>query len=140
VSRPKGRNGRAVVTTHLAPEIGREVERLALERGVSKSAVVAALVGEALLAPIEHQHGALIEGAIERAVGRHLERLEDLTHRASRESYRGRWLVARMLALLGDRIPPAPSQAAEERASLLNSESHRKARTWLGEAGWAEPS
>ena len=140
MSRPQRRGGRLVVTTHLEPEVGREVQRLAAERGLSLSATVAALVGEALLTPVEHQHGALIEAAMNRAVGQRLERLEDLTHRASRESYRSRWLVARLLALLGDRMPAEPSQGAEERASRLNSESHRKARSWLGEDGWAEPS
>lgn len=140
MTRPKNRSGRAVVTTHLEPEIGREVERLAIERGVSRSAAVAALVGEALLAPIEHQHGALIEAAIDRAVGQRLARLEDLASRTARESYRARWLVATLTEFLGDRMPAAPSEAAQRRAHQLNSESHRKARSWLGEDGWADPS
>jgi len=128
------------LTTHVPREIAASVRELAAARGLSVSAATGALIAEALRINVEHQHGALIEAAIERAVGNRLARLEDLTHRASRESYRGRWLLARLLALLGDRLPAEPSQGAEERASRLNSESHRKARAWLGEDGWAEPS
>ena len=137
--RPR-RPSRATVhtTVHLPPALLAEVDALA--NSGSRNAVLVALIREGLRAPIEHQHGALIEAAIDRAVGSRLARLEDLTHRASRESYRGRWLLAHLLALLGDRLPAEPSQSAEERASRLNSESHRKARTWLGEDGWAEPS
>lgn len=122
-----------MVTTHLDPDVGREVGRLAKERGLSMSATVAAVVGEALLTPMEHHHGALLEAAMDRAVGQRLARLEDLASRSAIHAYRGRWILARMLALLGDRMPSEPSQVAEERASRLNTESHRKARAWLGE-------
>jgi hypothetical protein len=128
------------LTTHVPREIAASVRELAAARGLSVSAATGALIAEALRIDIEHQHGALIEAAIDRAVGQRLTRLEDLAYRGAVQGYRGRWLLARLLALLGDRMPAEPSEGAEQRASRLNSESHRKARSWLGEDGWAEPS
>lgn len=128
------------ITAHVPPEVAAGIKRLAGSRGLSVSAATAALLTEALRMNVEHQHGALIEAAIDRAVGQRLARLEDLAARSAIHAYRGRWLLARMAALLGDRMPAEPSQGAEARASRLNTESHRKARAWLGEDGWAEPS
>jgi hypothetical protein len=137
VKRPRAT---AQITTHVPREIAAEVRELAASRGLSVSAATGALIAEALRINVEHQHGALIEAAIDRAVGQRLGRLEDLAARSAIHAYRGRWLLARTVALLGDRMAAQPSQGAEERASRLNTESHRKARAWLGEDEWAEPS
>jgi hypothetical protein len=100
------------------------------------------LLEEATRIDIEHQHSALIEAAIERVLHARLERVDLMAYKAARESFRSRWLLARLLALLGDRLPGEPSKPAEERASRLNTESYRKASASLGEPedGWAEPS
>jgi Ribbon-helix-helix protein, copG family len=128
------------ITAHVPRDLAAQIHELAAARGLSVSAATAGLLAEALRMNVEHQHGALIEAAIDRAVGQRLARLEDLAARSAIHAYRGRWLLARTVALLGDRMAAQPSQGAEERASRLNTESHRKARAWLGEDGWAEPS
>jgi len=120
--------------------VGRLIRQRAEASGISPSAAAARLLEEATRIDVEHQHGALIEATIERVLHTRLERLDDLAARSAIHAYRGRWIVARMLALLGDRMPAEPSQGAAERASRLNTESHRKARAWLGEDAWAELS
>ncbi len=112
--------------------VGRLIRQQAESVGITPSAAAARLLEEATRIDVEHQHAALIEAAVGRALGQRLERMEDLVARSAIHAYRGRWLVAALLGLLGDRLAAEPSQAAQERASRLNTESHRKARTWLG--------
>jgi hypothetical protein len=42
-------------------------------------------------------------------------------------------MLTRQMVMQADRWTADPSEAAQERISRLNTESHRKARTWLGE-------
>jgi hypothetical protein len=121
------------LTAHVPREVAAEVRDLAASRGLSVSAATGALLAEALRMNVEHQHGALIEAAIDRAVGHRLGRLEDLSARSAIQAYRGHWMLRRLMVLLGDRLTTEPSEAAQERVSRLNTESHRKARTWLGQ-------
>jgi hypothetical protein len=84
----------------------------------------------------------LIEATIERVLQARLERVDIMAYKAARESYRSRWPTATLIELLGDGMPATPGQAAVDRASMLNTESYRKARASLGESedGWQAPS
>jgi hypothetical protein len=121
------------ITAHVAPEVAAGIKELAASRGLSVSAAASALLAEALRMNVEHQHGALIEAAVERAIGHRMARLEDLAARAAIHAYRGRWMLTRQMVMQADGWKTEPSEAAQERISRLNTESHRKAREWLGE-------
>jgi hypothetical protein len=139
VRRPRRRQSdRFTVAVPIA--VGRLIRQRAEASGITPSAAAARLLEEATRIDVEHQHSALIEATIERILHTKLERLDDLAARSAIQAYRGHWMLRRLMVLLGDRLPTEPSQAAQERISRLNTESHRKARTWLGEDGWAEPS
>jgi hypothetical protein len=133
------------LTTHVPNDVAREIQRLAGERGISVSACVAALLSEALRAPMDHQHASLSEATIERVLNTRLERIDTHAYKAARESYRSRWLTVALLELLGEHLPAKPDDAAIERASQLNTESYRdwrKKKRAAGEAedGWQAPS
>jgi L-rhamnose isomerase len=138
----KRRRATEQLTAHVPREVAAEIRDIAAARGLSVSAATGALLAEALRQNVEHQHGALIEATIERVLHARLERVDIMAYKAARESYRSRWLTAALLELLGDRMPAKPGQAAIDRASLLNTESYRKARASLGESedGWQAPS
>jgi hypothetical protein len=137
---PAPKSDRFTVAVSIAA--GRMIRQHAADAGVTPSAAAARLLEEACRMNVEHQHGALIEAAIERVLHAKLARLEDLAVRAAIQSYRGRWLTLTELALLGDHMPASASAAAAERASQLNTESYRSAQEWLTESvnGWVEPS
>lgn len=124
----KRRRATEQLTAHVPREIAAEIREIAGSRGMSVSAATGALLVEALRINVEHQHGALIEATIERVLHARLERVDMMAYKAARESYRGRWLTAALLELLGDRMPAKPTQAAIDRASMLNTESFRKWR------------
>jgi hypothetical protein len=138
----KKRSVREQLTTHVPRQVAVEIRRIAAERGISVSRAAAALLEESLRADVEHQHSALIEATIERVLHARLERVDMMAYKAARESYRSRWLVATLIELLGDRMPALAGQGAVDRASMLNTESYRKARASLGESedGWQAPS
>src|SRR5919199_1357496 len=75
----------------------RAVQRLAAEWGISPSAAASRLVQEALRADVEHQHSALIEAAVERAVRQAFERVGDLAFRAALDGDETRRLVLALL-------------------------------------------
>jgi hypothetical protein len=77
------RSTRLTFTVHVSRDVGLEIQRLAQERNISLSACAAALLAESLRGPLDHQHAALVEAAIERSVARSLERLGDLSVRAA---------------------------------------------------------
>jgi hypothetical protein len=77
------RSTRLTFTVHVSRDVGLEIQRLAQERKISLSACAAALLAESLRGPLDHQHAALVEAAIERSVARSLERLGDLSVRAA---------------------------------------------------------
>ena len=62
------RSTRLTFTVHVPRDVGLEVQSLAQERNISVSACAAALIGEALRDPLEHQHGALLEAVVERTI------------------------------------------------------------------------
>lgn len=97
------RFGYLTITTHTPREVGIEVQRLAAERGISVSACAAALLSEGLRTSLEHQHGALLEAAVDRAVRGALGRIGDLIFRAALDSDETRRLV---IALLVHEIGP----------------------------------
>jgi hypothetical protein len=114
---------RARFTVRLPAGEARAVQRLAAEWGVSPSAAASRLVQEALRADVEHQHSALIEAAVERAVGRALERVGDLAFRAALDSGEGRRLVSSVLV----------AQIGLEPARRLRREAHSAAWQHLRE-------
>jgi len=122
--------------------VGRLIRQQAEASAITPSAAAAHLLEEATRMDVEHQHSALIEATIERVLHARLERVDIMAYKAARESFRSRWILARLLALLGDRMPAEPTKPAEERASRLNTESYRKASASLGqpEDAWQEPS
>src|SRR5215204_69253 len=95
------KRARKQLTTHVSPDLAEEVGRLATAQGVSVSAVVEVLLGEALRSGLEHQHGALLEAGVERtireALWQHLERLSDLAARAALYGDEGRRMTFQVL-------------------------------------------
>jgi hypothetical protein len=89
------------ITAHVPREAGETIQRLAEERGVSVSACAAALLGEALRASVEHEHGALLEAVVERTIRQclwaHVERLNDLAARAALYGDEGRRMTFQVL-------------------------------------------
>ncbi len=112
MTRPQ-RGGRVVVTTHLGADVGREVERLAQAHGVSRSAAVAALVGEAVRTGVEHSHGALLEATVRQAIQQEVRRVADLAFRAALDSDETRRLV---IALLVRELGAEPARAMRREA------------------------
>jgi hypothetical protein len=92
------RSTRLAFTVHVPRDVGLEIQRLAEERNISLSACAAALLSEALRGPLEHQHAALVEAAIERSIARSLERLGDLAVRAALYGDEARRLSLQVLA------------------------------------------
>jgi hypothetical protein len=111
------RSARVSVTVHLEREVGIEVKRLARERGISASACTAALVAEALRAPLEHEHASLFEGVLARVVNTHLGHLEELAFRAALRSDEARLLAEHILA----------SQRGNDLAAAVRRDVHSKA-------------
>ena len=132
---PTRKSDRFTVAVPIA--VGRLIRQRAAAAGITPSAAAARLLEEATRIDVEHQHGALIEATIERVLHTRLGRLDDLAARSAIQAYRGHWMLRRLMVLLADRLVSEPSQAAQERISRLNTESHRKARAWLGEEVWA---
>jgi hypothetical protein len=89
------------ITAHVQRDAGEAIKRLAAQRGVSVSACAAVLLAEALRANVEHQHGALLEAAVEctirSSLSRHLHRLGELSFRAALDSDEARRLVLTLL-------------------------------------------
>lgn len=87
------------VSLHLPPAVLAEVETLA--NGGSRNAVLVALIEEALRYEVEHQHASLLEAAVERTIrsslSAHLDRLGDLSYRASLYSDEARRLTFAVL-------------------------------------------
>lgn len=65
MSRPRDH---AKLTVHVSTAFKTEIATLARSRGLTESALCLALLQEALRYEIEHEHGALIQAAVERAV------------------------------------------------------------------------
>ena len=90
-----------IITVHVSNAFKAEFHRLAATHGVSESALGLRLIEEALRAGIEHQHAALLEAAIERTIrsslSSHLERLGDLSYRATLYSDEARRLAFAVL-------------------------------------------
>src|SRR5438132_13802476 len=91
----RSRSGR--FTVRLAAADATAVQRLAAQWGVSPSRAASQLVVEALLADVEHQHGALIEVAVQHAIRVELDRLGDLCFRATLYSDEARRLAFAVL-------------------------------------------
>jgi len=70
--------------------VGRLIRQQAESVGITPSAAAARLLEEATRIDVEHQHAALIEAAVGRALGQRLERMEDLVARSAIHAYRGR--------------------------------------------------
>jgi len=117
------RRTRAQLTTHVSAELAAGIGRLASSRGASVSAMVEALLAEALRAGVEHQHAALLEVAVERAIARTVDRVSDLAFRAVLDSDETRRLVMALLI----------NAAGTERARALRREAHSAAWQRLGE-------
>ena len=113
------------VSLHLPPAVLAEVERLA--NGGSRNAVLVAMIQEALRYEVEHQHGALLEAAVERTIrhclSAHVERLGDLAARAALYGDEGRRMTFQVLV---DAVGP-------DRARALRREIHSAAYQRLQE-------
>jgi len=115
--------GAVVITAHLPRDVGLEVQRLAKQDSISVSACAARLLEEALRIDVEHRHEALLEAAVERAIGRQLGRIADMSFRSALTSDEARRLVLHML--IG-----AEGEAA---ARAIRSEAHSAAWQRLSE-------
>jgi hypothetical protein len=123
------RRTRAQLTTHVSAELAAEIGRLAASQGASVSAMVEVLLAEALRADVEHQHAALLETAVQRAVSRAMDRIADLAFRAALDSDETRRLVMALLI----------NAAGTERARALRREAHSAAWQRLREPVPAPP-
>jgi len=125
------RSGSAQVrfTVRLAREEARAVHQLAAEWGISPSAAASRLAAEGLRTDLVHQHGALLEAAVARAVAHALERLGDLAFRAALDSDEARRLVIALLV----------QQAGLERARSIRREAHSAAWQRLREPAPSPP-
>lgn len=125
---PAPQSDRFTVAVPIA--VGRLVRQRAVEWDVTPSAAAAKLLEEATRVDVEHQHAALVEATVERVLRAEFGRLDALTTRAALQAYQGRWLVARLLALVPGLVPE-PSELQLRRAVELNRDGHRKAVEWL---------
>ncbi len=71
------------MTIHLDPALAAEIRRRVSATGLSLSSVTNLLLGEALRAGVEHEHGALIEQVISRTLEQRLWRVEALVRRVA---------------------------------------------------------
>jgi hypothetical protein len=111
----RSRSGR--FTVRLSAGDATAVQRLAALWGVSPSRAASQLVVEALLADVEHQHGSLIEVAVQHAIRVELDRLGDLLVRTVLYSDEGRRMIFAALV----------SELGSDRARSLRREAHSAA-------------
>jgi hypothetical protein len=107
--------------------VGRVIDQRAAEWGITPSSAASRLLEEAIQINVEHQHGALIQAAVEQTIRHclwtHVERLGDLAARAALYGDEGRRMIFQVLA---DAIGP-------ERARVLRREIHSAAYQRLQE-------
>jgi hypothetical protein len=110
-------------TVRVPPEIADLVQRRAADHSITPSAAAAALLCEAAQVQVEHQHGALIEAAVQSAIRRELDRLGELAARAALDSDETRRLVLHQVV----------KAEGVERARQIRREAHSAAWQRLGE-------
>lgn len=89
------------VTVHLPPTLEAEAARVAKRTGTSRSRALVALIEEGLRGSVEHQHGSLIEAAVERVVREQLDRLVSVATRAAVDAHTSRRLLPQVLLRQG---------------------------------------
>ena len=88
-------------TVRVPRAVGRVIDQRAAEWGVTPSSAASRLLEEAIQINVEHQHGALIQAAVEQTIRHclwtHVERLGDLAARAALYGDEGRRLTFQVL-------------------------------------------
>jgi hypothetical protein len=130
----------AKLTVHVSVAFKSEIAGLAQRRGLTESALCLALLEEALRAETEHQHGALIQAAVERAIreglSTHLGRIGELAFRGALHSDELRRQMRPVLAqLLGQETAravrrDAHSAAWQQLREPLSAPPEQKDGTW----------
>ena len=114
-------------TVRVSRAVGRVIDQRAAEWGITPSSAASRLLEEAIQINVEHQHGALIQAAVEQTIRHclwtHVERLGDLAARAALYGDEGRRMTFQVLV---DTIGP-------DRARTLRREIHSAAYQRLQE-------
>ena len=114
-------------TVRVSRAVGRVIDQRAAEWGITPSSAASRLLEEAIQINVEHQHGALIQAAVEQTIRHclwtHVERLGDLAARAALYGDEGRRMTFQVLL---DTVGP-------ERARALRREIHSAAYQRLQE-------